>query len=187
MVQKSRSKKFSPSTGVAFGRKKGIWDNDLNEWMVKEVARDVWLTFENSIKSSASKTHFHAENERVSRLTVFFSCNVVSPDNIYANNFSENLIEWVESLTQLTEQPDEQRSFTDWRVNHLVWMHEVVTCVIKLTMAKLTCITKQEIPEIVRQSCSFYWISRPLYAMKSFTVLVWSLCCSKASWLATDF
>lgn len=118
-------------------------------------------SFENSIKSSASKTHFHAENERVSRLTVFFSCNVVSPDNIYANNFSENLIEWVESLTQLTEQPDEQRSFTDWRVNHLVWMHEVVTCVIKLTMAKLTCITKQEIPEIVRQSCSFYWISRP--------------------------
>ena len=58
--------------------------------MVKEVARDVWLTSGNSMKSSASKMHFHAENERVYRLTVFVSYNFVSPDNIYTNNFSEN-------------------------------------------------------------------------------------------------
>ena len=58
--------------------------------MVKEVARDVWLTSENSIKSSASKTHFHAANDRVFQLIVFVSYNVVSPDNIYTNNFSEN-------------------------------------------------------------------------------------------------
>lgn len=58
--------------------------------MVKEVARDVWLTSENSIKSLASKTHFHAANDRVFRLIVFVSYNVVSPDNIYTNNFSEN-------------------------------------------------------------------------------------------------
>ena len=56
--------------------------------MVKEVARDVWLTSENSIKSSDSKTHFHAENERVFRLAVFVSYNVDSPNNIYTNNFS---------------------------------------------------------------------------------------------------
>ena len=43
-VRKSRSKKLSPS--VAFGEKKGIWDNYLNEWMVKEVTHDVWLTFD---------------------------------------------------------------------------------------------------------------------------------------------
>ena len=58
--------------------------------MVKEVARDVWLTSENSIKSLASKTHFHAANDHVFRLIVFVSYNVVSPDNIYTNNFSEN-------------------------------------------------------------------------------------------------
>ena len=43
------------------------------------------INFENSIKSSA-------ENELVFQLTVFVSCNVVSPDNIYTNKKFKKLI-----------------------------------------------------------------------------------------------
>ena len=50
IVRKSRSKKSSSSTGLAFGRKKDIWDNhDLNEWMVKE---DVCLAYLWGLRSS---------------------------------------------------------------------------------------------------------------------------------------
>lgn len=61
--------------------------------MVKEVVCDVWFIFENLIKFLVFKMYFYVENECVFRLIVFFSCNVVFFDNIYVNNFFENLIE----------------------------------------------------------------------------------------------
>ena len=156
MVRKSRSKKLSPS--VAFGEKKGIWDNYLNEWMVKEVANDVWLTFDLRLlkRISTQKTNAFLgwlfSSAAMSSLPIIFKL-VTFPKT--------NRMNWISQ--------SERRSFTDWSESFtgLNWMHgEVVTRVIKLTMAKLTCITKQEIPEIVRKSCSFHWMSRPYMLWK---------------------
>ena len=57
--------------------------------MFKEVADDVWLSFDIRLlkRISTQKTNVFLQ---VFRLIVFVSCNAVSPDIIYTNNFSEN-------------------------------------------------------------------------------------------------
>ena len=78
MVTKSRSKKSSPSTELAFGRKKDKWDiNHLNESVDGQRSCMFGLPLKTSIKSSSNS---FSCRKRItwSSVDCFVSCNSIS-------------------------------------------------------------------------------------------------------------